>query len=567
MVSVFFALGILVALAVLLSLIARSIKQPPLIGYLLAGVLIGPLAFNLLPDNDILHVLARVGVVFLLFIVGLHLDFRSFRSIGSVSIITALGTLVAVSLFTFLLAHLLDFAPMSALYLAVAFSFSSAVIVVKLLSDKREIDTLHGRIAIGILIIEDFIAALMLMILPVAGELSSSGLAFHLAKAIGLILIIMVIGFKLLPLLLSYAARWPETLFLASAAWALLVAATFSLVGFPLEIGALLAGITLASSTYALEINTRMRSLRDFFVVLFFVYFGSLLTGPFTAPIVASALLFSLFILIGKPLIIMGFMRFFKYKKRTNFLTGIGLAQISELSLVLLLMGYTQGIVDSATLTVGILVAFITLGLSSYSLLHSHALFRFLAPLFSWSDGEEMGAHETKKTRSYNTILFGHNRIGFALVQALEKSKKSYLVVDYNPDTILELTKRGIPCIYGDAHDLDLLEELKLNEASWVISTIPDVDVNQAIRKVITSKKTLFLPTAHDAEHARLLYKAGADYVIMPYFLGGSYMAALLLHAEKDRTVLGREREKQQRELRERARQGHAHPKRDFHGR
>ncbi len=465
MVNVLLQFGILLGLAALLSLIARALKQPPLVAYLIAGVVTGPLFLNVLPSGDVLDLFARFGVAFLLFIVGLHLNFKSLKEVGSVSTLVGVGTLAVVSGVSWGLARLLGFGPNVALYLAAAFAFSSTVVVVKLLSDKREMDTLHGKITLGILIVEHFVAALMLMVVPVIGTASSSIILLQLGKALALIVATVITGLVILPPIFSFAARWSDSLFLASTAWVLLVAAAFHSFHFSFEIGALLAGITLASSKYALDISTRMRTLRDFFVVLFFVYFGSLLVGPFTAELWIAAGMFSLLILIGKPLVVMSFMRFFKYKKRTNFFTGIGLAQISEFSLILLLVGFSQGVISQAVLSLGIVVAFITLTLSSYSLLHSHTLFRILSPVLSLFESRSFTVDDLQVSKKYHTILFGYNRIGLTLVRALQKANVSFLVVDYNPQTILELHKRGVPCVYGDAQDLDLLEELRLEDA------------------------------------------------------------------------------------------------------
>lgn len=567
MVSSFLQFGLVIGLAALFSLIARLVKQPPLIAYLLAGIIAGPLFFNVLPGDDTLHLFARLGVAFLLFIVGLNLNFKSLREVGGVSAIAGLGTLALIAGLSFFLAQFFGYPLTVSLYLAAAFSFSSTVVVVKLLTDKKEIDTLHGRIALGILIIEDFVAALLLMVVPVVGDASSSLIFIELAKAIGLIAGVFVMGLYVLPLIFSYAARWPETLFLASTTWLLLIGALFASLGFSIEIGALLAGMTLASSRYALDISSKLKGLRDFFMVLFFVYFGSLLTGPFTPELWRAAIIFSLLILLGKPLIIMAFMRGLGYRKRTNFFAGVGLAQISEFSLVLLLLGFAQGVVTQSALTLGLLVAFITLALSSYSMTYSHLLFKALAPLLSFFEGKSFDVDDLRVSKKYDIVLFGYNRIGFSLLKAFARSRKSFLVVDYNPQTILDLTKRGITCVYGDARDSELLDELRLNEASLVISTIPDFEINQAIGKAISSKETLFIPTSHSFEQTARLYKEGSPYVIMPHFLGGSYVADLLMDLNFNRNALVEEGKKQQQDMKERIKEGQTHPNKDQYGR
>lgn len=565
MVNEFLQFGIIIGLAATLSLIARAIRQPPLIAYLIVGLVVGPLFLNF-PSSDLLHFFARLGIAFLLFIVGLSLNFKTLKDVGKVSFIAGVGTMAVVSILSYVIALYFGYSTTTALYLGAAFAFSSTVVVVKLLSDKREIDTLHGRIALGILIVENFVAAIMLILVPVIGEASTTTIILQLAKAAGLIIALFLTSWIILPLLFGIAARSSETLFLVSAAWALVVSAVFSATGLPLEIGALLAGIALASSKYALDISTKMKGLRDFFVVLFFVYFGSLLQGPFNTELIVAAITFSLFILIGKPIIIMAFMRAFGYKKRTNFFAGVGLAQISEFSLVLLLVGFTQGVISQSALTLALLVAFITLAFSSYSLSYAQPLFKALAPLLTIFESSAFDVDTLRKDKKYDIILFGYNRVGFTLIKAFERAQKSYLIVDYNPQVILDLGKRKINCVYGDAHDPELFQELRLNDAELVLSTIPDYDVNTLIRKAIHSKKTLFIPTSHTFENTEQLYNDGADYVIMPHFLGGNYVADMLFDKSFSRDVLATLGKKQRQELKERAREGHVHPSRERYG-
>ncbi len=563
----FLELGVIVGIAALVSLILRVIKQPPIIAYLITGIIVGPLFLNLMHSTSFIELLAHLGVAFLLFIVGLSLDFKVLRQVGGISIVAGVGAMVAVSAVSFLIALRMGFAYTPALYLGAALAFSSTVVVVKLLSDKREIDTLHGRIALGILIVEDFVAALMLMIVPVAGTGDVSLIFFSLGKGVLLIIGVFVFSYLVLPMLFSLAAKTQETLYLASIAWALLVAIVFSYLGFSLEIGALLAGIALASSKYSLEISNKMKSLRDFFIVLFFVYFGSQLAGPLNAEIVIEACVFSAFILVGKPLIVMGFMRAFGYKKRTNFFAGVGLAQISEFSLILVLLGHTLGVVPQSLLSLTILIALITIAISSYNIYYSHAIFRFLSPLLAIFEGKKFDTDDIKKDKVYDIVLFGYNRIGFNLVKSFNKAHKKFIIVDYNPQTILELSRQGINCIYGDAHDLELLHELRLNEAKIIISTIPDFEANAAIRNSITSREVMFIATSHGFEDTERLYASGADYVIMPHFLGGAYVADLLLTDHFSKNLLMEEGRKQRRELKERVKEGQDHPSKDTYGR
>ncbi len=558
-------LGIIIGIAAVLALVARLVKQPPLVAYLLTGILIGPLAFNLLKSTDLIQTFAHIGIALLLFIIGLSLDFKVFKEVGVVASITGIIEIVIVSGISFLIAigFGLGYAP--ALYISVALAFSSAVVVVKSISDKKESDTLHGKIALGIIIIEHVIAAFFLMIMPSQSG-SISAILMQIGKALLLTVALFFVARVLIYRIFSMSARNHEILFLLSISWALLIAMLFDAFGFSLEIGALLAGMALAQSPYSVEMTGKLKGLRDFFVVLFFVFFGSQLASSISPQIIKQVIIFSVLILLGKPLIIMSCMKIFGgYTKKTNFFTAISLAQISEISLIIALVGFNQGVLSTELMSMIILIALTTIILSSYSIHYSPSLFRRLSKYLNIFNGNRKEISNMEK-KNYEIILFGYNRIGFSLAKAFNKASKSFLVVDYNPNTISSLTKKGIHCIYGDADDPDLLEEIPIQNAKIIISTIPHVEVNLMLASILRGKNIIFIPTSHNIEDTKALYKSGADYVIMPHFLGGDYMAHILIRDNFNKLLLQKEGKKHLEELYERAKEGHTHPSKDFHG-
>ncbi len=559
-------LGMIVGIATLIGVLGRVIKQPPIIAYLATGILAGPIFLDIINSTEQLKSLAHLGVALLLFMVGINLDFRILKQIGGASVVGGISTMAIISATTFILARSLSFQNTSALYLALAFSFSSTVVVVKILSDKKEIDTLHGQIALGILIIEDFMAALALMIIPVLGEGSFATISIQVVKAVALIGFIFFVGRKIVPKIFDIAAKNQELLFLCSVSWALLVGLIFSLNGLSIEIGALLAGMAIASSSYSLEIKSKVKGIRDFFVVLFFAYFGAQLSGPINLDMIKQAVIFSLLILIGKPLVVMSLMNSFGFKKRTNFMTGTSLTQVSEFSLIVILLGVSTGHLPQSILTLSILVTFITVFLSSYSIYFAQPIYEKISNALGLFDGHKKEIENNKKDKSYDVVLLGYNRIGFNLLKAFNLSKKKYLIVDYNPITILNLTKKGMPCIYGDINDSEFLKSLNLNRVKMVISTIPDYSTNSFVKKNILNDNCVFVPTAHDIQNALDLYREGADYVIMPHFLGGEFMANMLVRDEFNKESLKNEGKRHIRELHERTEEGHQHPRKDFHG-
>jgi len=546
-------IGIIIGVAAVISLLSRLIKQPQIIAYLITGVIVGPLALNVINSTTELQSMASIGMALLLFIIGMSLDFRILKHLGGTSIVGGIATVSIVSSAVFFIAQGLGFAAVPAIYLALAFSFSSAVVVVKILSDKKETETLHGQIALGILIVESFIAALALMIIPVVSNGGSIGaIGMQLVKSIALIGGVIVFGHFIFSRLLIFAAKSQEVLYLVSLAWALVVGVLFSLVGLSTEIGALIAGMVIASSKYSLEIKSKLKGIRDFFVILFFVFFGAQLTGPITSSIVWQAAIFSLFILIGKPIIVMALTRSFGFKKRTNFLIGTSLTQVSEFSLIVILLGYSLGHITESVFSLAILVTLITVSLSSYAIYFSRPIYESVSRFLGLFDGKRRELGNIKKNEKYDLILLGYSRLGFNLLKAFVLTKKKYLVVDYNPITIMNLSKKGIRCVYGDVNDSEFIKSISINSAKIVISTIPDHSTNLNVIKLIENKNIIFIATSNQIDNALELYKNGADYVIMPHYLGGDYMASMLVRDNFNKKTLQEEGKLHIRQIRER---------------
>ena len=558
-------ISIIICIAAILAVIARMIRQPPLIAYLIAGILISPVALgptlgnfigNDLAGSGLIQVFAHIGVAFLLFIVGLSLDFRVLKEIGGVATIAGVAEIVLTGGIGALIALGLGLGSNEILYMGAALAFSSTVVVVKILSDKKEIDTLHGRIALGILIVEDFIAALALMAIPLIENQGSMLWLFgKMSIALGASVGVLMLSGVILPRILDYLARNQEALFLFGIAWALSLATLFDALGFSLEIGALIAGMSLASSKYTLELSGKMKPLRDFFVVLFFVFFGSQLAGEINLGLIKNALLFSLFVVIGKPLIVMTVLRFFGYRKRTNFLAGSSIAQISEFSLIITLLGFTLGHLSQEIMSLVILIAVITIGASSYSIYYSHSIFSKISHfLFMFEGKSNKPDHQNEK--NYEVILFGYHRIGYKIIEKLKAMKLSFVIVDYNPKTILALAKEKIDCIYGDGGDSDFLTEIPITKAKMVISTIPDEASNLTIKERLrkSGSEAVFIATAEQPRTAFDLYEAGVDYVLIPHHLGGQYASHLIQQHnmnKKDYRRLGKEHYRQLKEGKE----------------
>lgn len=558
-------LGLLFVLVVAVSAILRLFKQPLVIGYIVTGIIAGPAVLNLVAGVDVLADFASLGIAILLFIVGLNLNPNVIRQIGSVSLIIGIGQVIFTAAIGLAILLALGFPFLESLYLAVALTFSSTIIITKLLSDKGGLDTLYGRIAIGFLIVQDLLAVLALMLITPFAQ--NGALTEVLVKTVtqgGLLLAATAaIGFLAVPHAARAIARSQEFLLLFALGWCFSVSAAFSYFGFSVEIGALLAGITLASSPYRVEVASKLRPLRDFFILMFFLLLGAQMTFANVDAFLLPVAVLSAFILVGNPLIVVALMTFLGYTSRTAFLAGVTVAQISEFSMILVALGASVGHVRPDVSAMVTLIGLITFAGSTYLVLYSEKFYRVLEPLlkaFNRRDAQETDADFGVK--KYDTLLIGYDRIGYALLQTFKKLKGEWLVVDFNPDIIRLLQEKNVPCLYGDASDIDLLDDLNLKDAKLVVSTVPDPEVSQLILEKAREgpKPPVTIMTANRIQDALTLYEKGADYVLLPHFLGGAHAATLIGAYKSNPRPYKAARQKHIRSLKERLDHGHEHP-------
>ena len=401
--------------------------------------------------------------------------------------------------------------------------------------DKEDLDSLYGRISVGFLLVQDFIAMLLLLTLSSIGTgmTLERVLIMTLLKAAVLVPAFWVVSAKILPRVLGYVAKSQELLFVFSVAWCFLVASILVKAGFGIEVGALIAGITLSGSVYYREINARIRPLRDFFLIIFFIVLGTRLGFDGLREILVPMLVFSLFILVGNPLIAMFIMRLLGYHTRTGFLAGTTVAQVSEFSFILIMAGMTVGHVGNAALVLATGVGIITITVSSFMIQHNDRLyerlkflFRFLEPKTSLSI-EHRRAHTAKEV-----VLFGFHLTGMELLRAVRALKRSYLVVDFDPVATKQLEAQGEPHVYGDAGDENFLEEIKADRARLIVSTIPDATISLAILTFLRARafKGVVIVSAHTQAQAQKCYELGATYVIVPTVLSGKKFSEMLAH-------------------------------------
>ncbi len=561
MANIFFEISLVIILATIGAYLAKLIRQPLLLAYIIVGLIIGPIGLKLVTNQEIITTLSTIGIAFLLFIVGLELNFRKIKEVGAPAVVAGIVQLAVAFILGFLLARVLGFSSLTSTYISIAMAFSSTAIVIKLLSDKKELDTLHGRLLVGIMIIQDVVAIAVLTLLATIGKFNLAFISLSMIKGIVLIAITAVFALVIFPRFFRFVASSAELLFLTSVSWCFAMAMFASYLGYSIAIGAFLAGISLASLPYNYEIISRVRPLRDFFAVMFFVSLGMQIvlgTGNVAAALV-PALVLSLFILISNPAAIMLVLGLFGYGKKVSFLTGSAIAQTSEFSLIIIAQGLLQGHISQDVISLIAIITAITITLTTYIMKYNHKIYdkiQGLLSIFEFRKAQKDLAYIPEK--DYDALLVGYDRTGYSILRSLERMKNKYLIIDHNPDVIKKAMRMKMPCIYGDVSDIDVLERIDLKSLKTVVSTVPDMSSSLALIKKVRSenKKADIFVTAYTIDDALKLYGAGADYVILPHFLGGERVA-LLLEERKD---MFRVKMAHMAELRKRKSVGQEHP-------
>lgn len=562
--SLFTELSIIFIIAAVAAFLLRLFKQPQILAYLIVGILITPV-FQWITDTTVIQSMSAIGIAFLLFIVGLEIDLKSLRN---VAFITSIGTPIQIIiLFTlgYLVALIVGFLPLEAAYIGLLFCFSSTMVVMKLLSDKRELNTLHGRIIIGALLVEDVVAILVLSILSSFDNFSIILLIFSLVKFISLFLMAYLASKVLFPRIFRFAAENQELLLISSLAVCFIFSLAFYYLGFSIAIGAFIAGITLGNLEYNLEIIGKIKSLKDFFAMLFFVSLGMGLSLTVIRKLWLPLVLIILGIIILKPLLVMTICSLFRFTKKPSFYTAISLAQSGEFALIIAAQGLLLGHITQDTFSLIVLVMIFTITTSSYFMKYDKMMYQKLekGPLRLFNAFTTKNLEYLPTEVKPKIVLCGHNRIGYSILKGLHDVKAKVLVVDYNPEIITRVVKEGYHCIYGEVADEEILERMHLEQIHLLISTVPDINDNIMLIKKVRSVngKAKVIVTAADIDDSLKLYEHGADYVILPHFLGGEHVSGLIGEFRRGKRSLEKEKADHITHLNERQKLGQEHPK------
>ncbi len=564
--NIFAEIGLLIGVATVVALVMRFLKQPLIVGHIITGFLVGSFALHIFKNTETLEFFSELGISFLLFSVGLTLNPKILREYGWASFVAGSGQVFLTGAAGFVICLLLGFNWITALYVGVALAFSSTVIVLKIISDKGDLDKLYVKLSIGSLLLQDLLAIVLLFAIPFVTGSQGNGsdlvrmIMFGALAGLG----VFLFSHFVIRRLHRYLTQSQELLFLFGIAWGMGVSAIFAALGFSLEGGALIAGIALSTLPSRHEIGARLAPLKDFFIVAFFILLGTRMVISDFEIILGPAIILSVFVLIGNPLLQLIVMGALGYRRKTSFQTGMMAAQISEFSLILVALGVSLGQVAPVVLSIVTLVGIITIFISSYLILYSDVLYVYAAPYLRIFERKD--AHEANlRSSDYPVILIGSGRVGFDFIALFKKEKQRFLVIDHDPDAISDLEKENIPHRYGDVGDPDFLEEIKIAQAKLVVSTAPDLETNLIVLSCARrlGKGPAFIAVAHRTSNALALYEAGADYVILPHFLGSAHAAALVRRYAKDKSKLRVIRTQHIASLRTRISHGHEHPEID----
>lgn len=522
-------IGIIIVTATVLAIIARLLKQPLLIGYILAGIVIGPELLGLVGNSEVITAFQELGVALLLFIVGLEIDLSKIMEVRTVVLATTLAQVLFLFGLGFWIMFLLGFGIPASLYTGLFIAFSSTAVLIKIMSENEDIESLHGRIIVGVLLIQDLIVILVLSIISTIGvALSTLNAAAvevvltSLLKGGGIFALAIVLRNYVMPYFFQQIEDSHELVFLSSLTVLFLFVSLSVNADIPIAVGGFLAGLSLTAFPYNIEISERARSIRDFFVTIFFVSLGmSFSTGSLVELWLPFVILLATVLLV-KPLIIYAVTNWSRYGNKTSFYTGLSLAQVSEFSLVLAVVGLQMGHIGEGIASLATALMIVTIATTSYSVKYKLKIYRWFKQWFSFK-GEETAAEHEQLTD--HIVICGAHVKGRKLLEFFKDRDETVIAIDYDPKIVRELEEEeGIHAVYGDIGDVEVLEKANVAQAQTVISTVPSEELNRFLLNHVRQKNpdAIVLVSASDSESSLLMYDDGADYVLYPKLLAAN---------------------------------------------
>jgi Kef-type K+ transport system membrane component KefB/voltage-gated potassium channel Kch len=567
------SIGFSIIVAAILAFLARRLNQPLILGYILAGAVLGPhVGLHVVTDEASIELIAEIGLILLLFLIGLEISLPRLLQAGRAITVTGLlqvpvcAGLAWVALGSFVATSGGQF---DRLYLAFASALSSTLIVVKLLSDKFELGTFGGRVTLGVLIFQDLYAIAFLAIQPNLQNLQALLLLRSLVAGVALVGGAWVLARFVLPAYFRVIAKSSELVVVSAMAWCFLVAGVAGWAGLSKEMGALIAGVVMASYPYGTEVISRVGGVRDFFLTLFFVALGLKIPEP-SLPAVLAALGGVAFVIVSRFAAMYPLFAFLRLDTRTAGVVAINLSQISEFALVIFSLGVTYKHISPAANSLILYTVLLTAVISTYGILYNHGIATRLAGLLSalglrrWAGAAPAAATASAdgdggsdEDSGRDVFLLGVSREGLAFVQYLTRTapalKDRLVAIDFNPEMLERLRAQGVQHHYGDIASMATLEHTGIGRAAIVISGISDwflkgtsnLQILRSVRSLAPAARVIV--TGDTAEGAQELYVAGADYVMVPSALTAEHLATLL--ADRSPNALARARRVQAFEL------------------
>lgn len=547
--NVFTEISMIIALAAGISLLMRALRQPLIIGYILTGILAGPSFLKILHADAAFTGLSDMGVALLLFIIGLDLSIKVFSRVGKAVFVTTAVQVTSVTAIGYLVAGAIGFGRLESAILGLGLAMSSTIIIVKLLNDKKETTRLYAQIAIGILLLQDVVATVAKIGLAAKAHQNDphvDTLYALLARGAILVSALYLAGRYIVPRLTHTLERNKELLLLFALGWGLGFALLFQKAGFSIEIGALFAGVSLASLPFSSEMASRLKPLRDFFIVIFFITLGQAMVPGRLVHVIAPAIVLSLIVILIKPLSILISLGGLGYTKRASFKAAVAMSQVSEFSLVFLVAAQASGLVSERAATTLTMTALITFAVSTYLIRYDNSLYTKLENHLRLFERHVTKLEQQNAKAHFPIVLFGYRKGGHEFLKTFKKMDKRFVVVDYDPDNIESLERQRINYLYGDATDPELLEELQLDRCKLVVSTMSDPETNQFLAHWLKTHNpgAVFVCSSDSAEHAAELYEEGVAYVMLPHYIGSEKISTFIRKNGFNKTEFKRFREK-----------------------
>lgn len=546
--TVFSEVSLVIALAAVVALVMRALRQPLIIGHIITGIIAGPSLLKLIHADASFTGLSDMGVALLLFIIGLDLSIKALSRVGRAVFVTTAVQIGSVTAVGYAVSQLLGFGRTESAILGLGLAMSSTIIIVKLLNDKKETSRLYAQIAIGVLLLQDVVATIAKIGLAArAGEGSTVETIVTLGLRGIVIIGSMYLTVKLIiPRLTRALENSKELLLLFSLGWGLGLALLFKKAGFSIEIGALFAGVSLASLPYSSEMASRLKPLRDFFLVIFFITLGQTMSPGQLSGVIGQAVALTLVVVLIKPLSVLISMGGLGYTKRASFKAAVAMSQVSEFSLVFLVAAKASGFVSEKASAALTLTALITFAISTYLIKYDNSLFTVLEQHLRLFERHVTKADNRQTLPSYPIVLFGYRKGGHEFLKTFKGMDKKYIVVDYDPENIETLERQRVPYLYGDATDPELLDELNLSKSKLVVSTISDTETNHYLAHWLNTHNpgAVFVCSADRAEYASDLYAEGASYVMMPHYIGSEKISTFIRKNGFNKTEFKNFREK-----------------------